>query len=409
MKIAFLFLFSLLFSFSFIFAQDPQSGAAPGAEARNEVEKKIEAKIAGYLKSPANQALVVGYVIPEGNAILSFGKISPKNTQKPGEDALFELGQLSEIFVANLTTALGYEGLIVPEGALEDALPASVPVPKFREVVCTIPPKDPSDKEYNPYHQVMCYASFETPPGKITFCQLAAHNSGLPLWPSKFKPGKKDAFESYDEKKLYDFLSKYQLKETPGLYATYSHTGMALLSHAITLASGQPYESLLVKYLTEPMGLTDTRLSLLPRAAERQIPGHDRKGKMVQASAYQVFGPSYGMRSTPKDMMKFLQANIKPQSSPLKDVLEACQQERSQIERGPWKGGSTGYGWLITDLHPVGTATDASTQKVIWMEGQSGGFSCLIGFIKESGKGVFLLSNSANSVQKLGLEILSEL
>jgi D-alanyl-D-alanine-carboxypeptidase/D-alanyl-D-alanine-endopeptidase len=102
--------------------------------------------------------------------------------------------------------------------------------------------------------------------------------------------------------------------------------------------------------------------------------------------------------STATDMLCLLRANLDPAHTPL-----AAQIERTQLPRlRSAKRVEVGLGWQIA--RPPGAAG-----PVLWHNGGTSGFRSFVGVARESGAAVVVLSNTARSVDRLGLRLLKAL
>jgi D-alanyl-D-alanine-carboxypeptidase/D-alanyl-D-alanine-endopeptidase len=118
---------------------------------------------------------------------------------------------------------------------------------------------------------------------------------------------------------------------------------------------------------------------------------------------YWEFGALAGagfLKSSLNDLMSFVRANIRPEDSPMGDVLEACQQKRGEA----WTG-NVGYGWQLT-------RTLQGQLDFVWHNGGTGGFVSFVGFDRNNGNGVVMLSSSGDAMKgdfyldTLAMEIL---
>jgi D-alanyl-D-alanine-carboxypeptidase/D-alanyl-D-alanine-endopeptidase len=104
------------------------------------------------------------------------------------------------------------------------------------------------------------------------------------------------------------------------------------------------------------------------------------------------------LHSTVTDMLRFLGANLDPARSLLADQLERTQHPRLRAV----KQVEVGLGWLIA--HPPGAAG-----PVLWHNGGTSGFRSFVALARETNSAVVVLSNTARSVDRLGLRLLKAL
>ena len=104
------------------------------------------------------------------------------------------------------------------------------------------------------------------------------------------------------------------------------------------------------------------------------------------------------IRSTGLDMMTFLKANMGLVSTPIDAAIRRSHREL----------------FRDTDVQTIGmnwirSFDDELAQNIIWHNGGTGGFRTYLGFTEDRRFGVFVLGNTANSVDPLAVEILKSL
>jgi CubicO group peptidase (beta-lactamase class C family) len=154
--------------------------------------------------------------------------------------------------------------------------------------------------------------------------------------------------------------------------------------------------------------MDDTRITLTGDMKKRLAPGYDASGKQVRNWNFDALAGAGALRSTVNDLLKFLAANLGRGDSRLTGALASCHAVRPEGE-------------VVKDRLRVGLAWHQSPLKaggrwVVWHNGGTGGYSSFIGFVKESGTAVVVLSNGAPSpasgkspADEIGFEILEEL
>lgn len=103
-----------------------------------------------------------------------------------------------------------------------------------------------------------------------------------------------------------------------------------------------------------------------------------------------------GWGSTATDMLAFLEAHLVPAPSSLAWAIELCVAPRRQI-RGALR---IGLGWHVFDRRPGA--------PFWWHNGGTGGFFSFVGFVPDSQVAVVVLTNTARSVDQLGMQLLTE-
>ena len=365
----------------------------------------------GHSRKNRNQALIAAVVHEGQPQYYAFGNLSRALRVAPDEHTIFEIGALSGVFTTTLMTKGVVEGLFGYGDPILGYLPKDVEAPMFQpqkclEVVLPIAIDGVSRRVIScapdPLEMESCMA----------FCDLATHTSGLP----------NAGFELYDwhpigivssllgpkpgfkREVFFRQLSQYPLSTAPGTNYRFSNLGIAAIGHLLSEIKGQPFEVLLEEELLLPLGMKDTRFRLSPEQQQRRAPGHDARGKQVGYWDFDGMAPAAGLKSTAHDLAAFVLANLENTDTQWADIMEQAQQSRVDVSFPGWQRSTqAGYGWLVSVLSP------ASNQSVVWMYGGTEGFRSFVGFIKDHGLGIVLLSNSAADIRELGFEMLEVL
>lgn len=230
----------------------------------------------------------------------------------------------------------------------------------------------------------------------IQLVHLATHTSGLPFLPADFAP--KDPSEPhavYGEADVVRAVARPRARAA-GEAFEYSNLGAGVLALALAKRAGMPYELLLEEGVAKPLGLVDTAVRLNPGQARRFAEGHDADGNPVVPWTFDALSGAGGIRSSTRDLAKFLQAHLKRPASSLGIALRVTGKRRIQISA---QEGSIGLAWHIT---PDGT--------VRWHNGETGGFHAYLAFDSNRHHGVVVLANTATPiVDRLGAALLGSL
>ena len=203
----------------------------------------------------------------------------------------------------------------------------------------------------------------------------------------------RDPYADLTTEGLLEALAAARLRRTPGTGGVhYSNLGVGVLGQALGHATGTSYGALVEQRVCRPLGLVDTathdRLSAEQRS--RLVPGH--RGRRRPAAAWPLDGmPGAGaLHSTVDDLLRYLGAQLDPDSTPLGDAVRLTQRPRVE-GRQP-----IGLGWLRND-RPA---------RLWWHNGGTGGFRSFAGFVPDRHVAVAVLSNHSRSVDLLGLRTL---
>lgn len=309
--------------------------------------------------------IVVGIINQEGSKILSYGKLSKDGPEVDG-DTVFELCSVTKVFTAILLADMVERGEVGLNDPIDKYLPQSVKVPTRNGE-------------------------------KITLLHLATHTSGLPSTPRKSSPrDDKPGYVDFSVDQLYDFLSNSTLTGEIGSKYQYSNLGMGLLGHVLSLRAGEPYRTLVIKRICQPLGMKSSRFELSPALQSRLARGQYLDGQV--AHKHQIpplLSGAGGLRSTANDMLKFLAANIGLLKSPLYTAMQKTHTGQKSIKGNKLM---SGLAWLVIredDLH------------ILFHGGERPGYRSFIGFNPQKKTGVVVLTNSAQIIMDIGFFALT--
>lgn len=339
--------------------------------AARDLRTRTEEMASKYLASRAKGALVIG-VVQNGKANwLGFGQVSATQTNPPDAETLFEIGSVTKVFTGILLAQMVQAGKVQLSDPITKYLPAEVKLPE----------------ELRP----------------ITLAQLATHTSGLPRLPDNLdlSPARAaNPYAPYTRRELYAYLTTAKLTHPPGEKSVYSNLGVGLLGHLLALRAGRPYAELVRDGILDPLGLTNTTITLTAAQRERLSPGHDAAGNVVANWDFAVLAPAGALRSCVADLLRFVQANLAANNRA--ELGPALALARKTQYASPT--GNVGLCWQIREVR--------SGYRLCWHNGGTGGYVSFLGLDREHQTGVVLLSNYGdamtgdNSLDKMGMELL---
>ena len=321
------------------------AGAAPLE--REEVDRFVRPLVDGEYC----QAVVVGLVDERGTRLFGYGAKSPADRSAPDGDTVFEIGSVSKVFTSLLLADMVRAGEVALDDPVQKHLPAGVKVPR---------------KGDEP----------------ITLAHLASHTSGLPRMPDNMTPkNPANPYADYTARQMYEFLSRCEPARAAGEAVEYSNLGAALLGQVLARRAGKTYEALVLERICAPLNMGETRVALPPPMRKRLAPGHDADGTPAPNWDLGVFAGAGGLRSTGNDMVKFVAANIRPESAgALAEAIRTAQAPRARADAA----NDVALGWHVQ-----------SKDKLVWHNGQTGGYHSFVGVLPAKGVGVVLLTNGA--------------
>ena len=259
-----------------------------------EISPQVKSFILNKIINKSKAAIVVGFVDPNGTRIFSFGNMSKSHNIPVNENTLFDIGSITKTFTTLLLADMVEQGIVNLTDPIEKYLPASVKVPEFNG-------------------------------HKITFEDLATHNSGLPEMPSNIWLNKKvGTFNPhYNASLLYQGLSNTKLTREPGTKFQYSSFGIGLLGHILSLKAGVPYEQLVKDRILNVLGMNDTKITLSQNEIKNRFAVGHMGGKEISAPTIPTIMAGAGaFRSTASDLLKYVSANLGFLHTKLDDAIQ---------------------------------------------------------------------------------------
>jgi len=337
-------------------------GAASGATIPESVKEVVRNRV----DNGQAPSIVIALVDADGVDYFAYGKTALDSGAPVDENTVYEIGSITKVFTAILLADMKNRG----EVALDD------PIGKYLPAGAKTPQRD----------------------GKsITLAHLSEQNSGLPRMPTNFRP--KDMgnpFADYTPEQLYEFLAHYELKRGIGEKFEYSNVGVGLLGHLLERASGKTYDQLIIERIANVLGMPDTRVAFTEGMTQRLALGYAGTRREKNWDLPTLAGAG-ALRSTAKDMVTFIQANLGLVNSPLRATMEETHQPRAETGDGSSR---IGLGWF--------TVTSAKGPAITWHNGGTGGYRSFAGFAAETRTGAIVLCNSGGEGNDdIGLHLLN--
>jgi CubicO group peptidase (beta-lactamase class C family) len=311
------------------------------------------------------EGLVVGLLDEHGPRTFGYGHFSESNPKVPDGDTIFEIGSMTKTFTGTLLADAVTRGEVALDDPLQKYLPDSVKLKLTKS-------------------------------GKpITLAHLASHVSGLPRMPDNFKPADgQNPYADYTTERLNAFLRDFEPTREPGAKYEYSNLGMGLLGHVLADRENKSYEQLLRERILTPLGMTDTHIATDAAARPRLAPGHNPDGDPLPNWDWDALVACGGVRSTANDVLKFLAANMDP-DSPIADAAKLARKPLADA----MPGNRVALGWHL-----------ARKGALVWHNGQTGGYHSYCGFVPGKKVGVVVLCNTGTGlVDELGVKLIDQL
>jgi CubicO group peptidase (beta-lactamase class C family) len=339
--------------------------SAPSAHAQAlPTDSAIRAILKTRVDSGVAVGIVVGILENGRRRYVSYGSAGPGRPPLD-EHTIFEIGSVSKTFTALLLADAVVRGEVQLEQPVAQLLPPGTVVPS----------RDGR---------------------QITLEHLGTHRSGLPRMPDNFSPKElSDPYADYDAARLYAFLASYRLPRSPGDTAEYSNLGGGLLGHALAVRAGVPsWGALVERRITNPLEMRETLVDVPAPLRVHAAKGFDSMLDSVPDWHHDVLAGAGALRSTASDMLLYLGANLDTVRGPLARAAAIARVPRASFAAGV----RMSLGWFV--VRPA-------TQPAWWHNGGTGGFRSFAAFDPNRGLGIVILSNTAASVDDIGMHLLN--
>jgi CubicO group peptidase (beta-lactamase class C family) len=329
-----------------------------------ETDSIIHEQVKTFFSKTKAPGLMIGVSQNGKRNFYSYGLSDSASKKTFGPTTIFEIGSITKTFSANLLFQLHEEGLLDMEK----------PVSSF------LPPSTGNDTVLN----------------KIILKKIASQQSGLPRLPSNLDKIKEYAlmqpYKYYKKEYLYQYLSTLK-NITPGKYA-YSNLGFGLLSTIEENASGLSFESLLKKYIFNPLSMNNSYTGVKAMTADTAT-GYFY-GRPADYWDFDCLAGAGAIKSNAADMLSYLEAHYSNQPEKFSTIVQ-----KITVPVGPAAPGmQICYGWhTLEDLK----------HRVFWHNGGTYGFSTFAAFEPISKTSIILAANSFSvnaALDKLAVDLL---
>jgi serine-type D-Ala-D-Ala carboxypeptidase/endopeptidase len=301
--------------------------------------------------------------------IVGRGRVQLPAGGPPGRDTLFEIGSITKTFTSLALAVLVESGTLTLRQPLRELLPPGTEVPS----------RDHTE---------------------ITLEHLARHTSGLPRAPQPLLRELRTVWRGdnpydMDEQTVLQSLSQIRsLRHTPGRgHGSYSNLGGGLLGIALRRAAGAAdYDELVKATVLEPLGLSDTVVRPTGDQSERLACGYGIRRRQVDPWYLEGMAGAGALRSTAADLLRYLRAQLEPDTTPLAAAIRLTRQLWE-----PERRTTIGLGWIRTKLRGA---------HLWWHNGGTGGFRSIACFSTELARASVVLVNDVRSPDRVGLAAL---
>jgi D-alanyl-D-alanine-carboxypeptidase/D-alanyl-D-alanine-endopeptidase len=283
-----------------------------------DLQQVLANDLAGVLKSGelapgTGEGVSIGVYTHGVTRVFSFGAASP--------DSIFEIGSITKTFTGLLLSQMAIQRKVHLDEPIRELLPGG---------------------------------AVEKPPGgEITLLDLATQRSGLPAMPDNISVANLDQpYADYRVADLLTYIGKRGVANLTHAPSEFGSLGFGVLGTALGMRAGSSYAQLVKDEITDPLGMADTAATLSSQQQIRFLPGHDQFHGPAQAWNSDALAGAIALRSTAKDMLTYLLANLHPEQLKLNgesasgETLPAALSQSLQLRAEVSPGMQISMGWL---------------------------------------------------------------
>lgn len=353
----FVYIAHLVFFISFFVFSDGTKQVMSNDDQKSSV-RVVDEVIHLFMQKYAISGVAVALIDGENEQTVAYG-IADERTKSPvGDHTIFEIASVTKVFT---TTALAIH-VLKGDMALDDPITNYIPALS---------------------HQTGAVK-------KVTLLELATHTSSFPRVGGDWHLG--------GARKIFLFLEKWHPEIKIGPRYAYSNLAFGLLGYALENVERKTYEQVIRDAILRPLGMNSTFAQVPSSFASKYAQGYTQEGKIAKRRQPGYIPGSGALRSTSKDMLLFLKANMGltgPRK--LREAMKLAQQPYYKV-RDDFE---MGLGWQRFERE--GTL-------IIDKNGGLSGFTSYIGWIPGKRLGVVILTNKGKAdTTEVGRSILERL
>lgn len=314
-------------------------------------------------------------VVKGGKAhFYNFGTTTRGKNLPPTERSVYEIGSISKIFTSLLLAHAVSEGRIGLRDDIRKYLPGDYP-----------------------------NLAYEGTPVRVV--DLANTTSALPdNLPNPFPQGKIDpdkapfialeAMKAFKRDQVYEELKTAKLSAKPGTKPAHSNLAADLLGRILEKVYGEPYETLIARYIEKPFGMES---GIGRSRAEDEVNGYNKRQVAMPRLYDRSFLAAGGLRYSTADMAKFLAAELA--------AADPAIRLSQQPAWGDPDDSAAGLNWTINKT--------VDNKLRLRMSGSTFGCSSYIEMYPAMGYGIVLLANrpgeTQNEMQELATRAMEDI
>jgi beta-lactamase class C len=264
-----------------------------------ELNQAVDAAVKPMMQTYSIPGMAIAISHKGQSHFFEYGVASRESGKAVDRHTLFELGSISKLFTATLGAYAEARGTLNLSDNASQYLPA------------------------------LRGSAFD----HISLLDLATYTAGgLPL---QFP----DAVSN--EQQMLDYYRNWQAVYPPGTQRLYSNPSIGLFGHLAAASLAEPFQQLMEKDLLPQLGLQESYVQIPAEQMARYAWGY-RDDRPVRVNPGALDAEAYGLKSSATDMLRFIDANLRPDKLPA-----ALHQAISSTHRGYYQVGdmTQALGW----------------------------------------------------------------
>ncbi len=330
----------------------------------NEADSILHQQVKDFFIKAKSPGLIIGISKGGSKEFYSYGFADSASKRLFTAETVFEVGSITKTFTANLLFQLDEQGIIGAGKAAIDYLPE-----KFAN---------------------------DSVLRKVILADIASQSSGLPRLPANLDKIKEytlmQPYQFYNRQHLYSFLTGLK-KVSPGRYE-YSNLGFGLLGTVMENATVLPFESLLNKYILQPLQMDNSCIEAKKNTAD--IATGYLYSRPVPYWQFDCLAGAGAIKSTADDLLKYLDAHLESVNTSFQTAVRRI----TKPVRPAAPNMQICFGWhTFEDLK----------HRVYWHNGGTYGFSTFAAFEPVTKISVILAANASGinkHLDKLATDLL---
>lgn len=336
----------------------PLLGLVKATSARtvmDSVDTAVAMAVPSFMADPRAVGLSVGVFHAGASHSYHFGTVSTRHRQLPDNGTIYAIASITKTFTGTLLARAQRDGKLKLDDDIREYL----------------------DGDY-------VNLVFDGKP--VRLFHLLNHRSGLPRslpvapegepeYSSKVPYAERSnaVMEKVTRADFYKALHAVVLTAAPGSKFGYSNAAAQLAGFILERVYGEPYEQLVREFIAAPLGMADTFIK--PTSVQRQRIADGYEDGILQPYMSEKIQAAAALKSTLPDMLAYARWQMAEQDP----VVRLAHQP--SYEHGDF---AIGLNWQMVSKGP---------RRVIFQDGSTPGYACLVVLHPASNLAIVLLSN----------------